>query len=112
MKKLLTMGLAVFLFSARFVGAEDTHAFPNPFVARNSTTGTIAFTPLPPGGNIVISTIDGHEVRTIHINAGDAIISWDTKNNNGQNVVTGVYYFHVDGGGGIAETLGKIVIIR
>ncbi len=97
------------LNTALIVRAEDAHAFPNPFVAQQSTLGTVAFTPLPNSGTIKIYTIDGTEVRSLDIIPG-GITSWDTKNSSGKNVASGVYYFHVSGEG--QENIGKVVIIR
>jgi hypothetical protein len=88
--------------------AEDTHAFPNPFVAKNSSTGKISFTPLPSSGTIKIYTVDGVEIQSLDIN--DGLVDWNTKNSSGKNVATGVYYFRVNGDN--TETIGKLVIIR
>ncbi len=110
MKSLHNVVIATLILigTALAVQAEDTHAFPNPFVAKKSTLGTIAFTPLPTSGSITIYSIDGVEVRSLPID--NNIVSWDTKNAGGKNVASGVYYFRVNGGP--KETVGKLVIIR
>jgi hypothetical protein len=105
----IAAALLLTAFGASIASAEDTHAFPNPFVAQKSTLGTIAFTPLPNSGTINIYTLDGLEIRSIDIPPG-GLANWDTKNANGKNVASGVYYFRVNGGG--QETVGKLVIIR
>ncbi len=102
-----TMLLLLFVSTIR---AEATHAFPVPFVPSKGHS-QISFTPLPVSGSIKIYTIDGQEVRSLSINPGDTIKSWDAKNGSGKSVATGVYLFLVmDGDKKLSD--GKLVIIR
>ena len=70
--------------------------YPNPF---NPTT-TIQYQ-LPVAGNVkvIIYNITGEKVATLiddFQQAGRHIVSWDGKNNNGQNVSSGVYLYSIN----------------
>ncbi len=70
--------------------------YPNPF---NPTT-TIKYQ-LPDAGNVklIIYNITGEKVATLIDNfqqAGSHIVSWDGKNNYGQNVSSGVYLYSIN----------------
>ncbi|MFA6548300.1 MAG: Ig-like domain-containing protein, partial [Candidatus Margulisiibacteriota bacterium] len=102
--------LAVFvLMSTPASGLESVYAFPVPFVPRDGHT-RITFTNLMSTCTIRIYTISGSLVKTIQETDGDGQANWDVKNDSGQDVVSGVYIFHVKSGD--QTKVGKIAIIR
>jgi len=105
---------------------DDVYAFPVPFRPNGpkagvceGCTGTeedgITFNSTPQTGYIEIYTIDGRLVRKITLD-GRTSISWDTKNESGEKVVSGVYIWRVVSENKILGTknskTGKLVIIR
>lgn len=113
---------------------KDVYAFPVPFRPNgpkagvcSGCTGTdedgITFYNLPQQGYIEIYTVDGRLVKKILIdettlleNNGIGMVKWDTKNEAGEKVVSGVYIWRVVSGNdtlGYRNTkTGKLVIIR
>ncbi len=63
--------------------------YPNPFKP-NSTGGVMHFTNLPPNTKIKIFTVSGELIAKIKAGA-DGMAQWDGKNENGNNVASGVY---------------------
>jgi len=105
---------------------DDVHPFPVPFRPNgpkaghcDGCTGTeedgITFNSTPQTGYIEIYTIDGRLVRKLTLD-GRASIPWDTKNESGEKVVSGVYIWRVVSENKILGTknskTGKLVIIR
>jgi len=69
--------------------------YPNPF---NAST-TIEFTANQPL-SLEIYDLTGRQVRQYDIlSAGTNLVSWDGKNDFGQNVVSGVYFYRISSGG-------------
>jgi|GEM_PF-3468229 len=106
----LKLGFVLILilqFLPSLMGA-DPHAFPVPFVAKKHQN--ISFTNLPQSGTIKIFNMVGEKVVELSIPLGAGIRSWNVKNDEGDNVATGVYFFSVSSGN--QKTTGKLVIIR
>jgi hypothetical protein len=72
--------------------------YPNPFNART----TISFVlPEAAGARIDIYNIAGQRIRTLtnsYWEAGEHSITWDARNNYGNEVATGVYFYKLDAG--------------
>ncbi len=116
------------------MSVKDAYAYPVPFRPNgpkagkcNGCSGTdeegIIFTNLPQKGYIEIYTVDGRLVRkiiiddtTIDESGGVSRIKWDTKNDEGEKVASGVYIWRVVSESYLAgyknEKRGKLVIIR
>lgn len=113
---------------------KDTYAFPVPFRPNGPKAGVcsgcsgtddegITFYNVPQRGYIEIYTVDGRLVKKLNIDettlietGGIGKIKWDTKNEAGEKVVSGVYIWRV-----VSESYlpgykntktGKLVIIR
>ena len=80
-------------------GVADLRAYPNPFNPRT----TISFSLLGPERvNLAIYDIAGHRVRTLlggsDLPAGNHEAVWNGKNQQGQSVPAGVYFYRLDAG--------------
>ena len=73
----------------------------------------IDFVNIPQKCVISIFTISGRLVRTIHYNGVENIgrASWDLRTNEGLEVASGIYIYHVDAPG-IGSKIGKLAIIK
>ncbi|MBI5699938.1 Ig-like domain-containing protein [Candidatus Saganbacteria bacterium] len=101
-------------FTAMATPANDlsiAYAYPNPFKP-NSGLGhtTITFTNLASQCTIKIFTVSGDAVKTINESDGDGQNAWDVKNDAGENVVSGLYFYAIKSA--TDQKLGKLVIIR
>lgn len=81
-------------------------AFPIPF--RPEGANSITFDQMPVDSTIRIYTTSGTMVKEIR--AGAESVSWDVKNDSGDDVGSGVYFVRVSGSGG--EKTLKIVVQR
>ncbi|MEN8191344.1 MAG: T9SS type A sorting domain-containing protein [Bacteroidota bacterium] len=71
------------------------NAYPNPF---NPTTNIKFAIPVSNNVQIDVYNIMGQKVRTLvntEMNAGSYEVTWDAKNDNGEQVSTGIYFFHM-----------------
>ncbi len=96
--------------------------FPNPFVIRSSTDSTRFPFTLSEASNVFIDilTPDGNlvkRIRTAQLLPGNnsykvkgSALSWDGKNEKGEYVASGVYFFRVKTKN--AEKLMKLVVVR
>ena len=106
----------ILLASAPLENAEDTYAFPNPFspddgftrikYSLNSSTDDVT---------IRILDFDMNLVRTLiqkaPRNAGDEIFEiWDGRDDSGNYVPNGVYFYRIDAGSG-DPLFGKIMVL-
>ena len=82
--------------------------YPNPVYPQYS--GEVGLRGLINDSRIKIANAKGSLVNLIESNGGMA--SWDTKDLNGVNVDTGVYFFFISDEGGSETFVGKILIIR
>jgi hypothetical protein len=75
----------------------------------NLTDG-ITFKNLPAEGEIIIYTLAGMPVTRIKFNDGTRTAKWFGKNDAGQDVASGVYFWVVKSSEG-AKT-GKLIVLR
>ena len=103
-------GFSVYtLMSNPAASAAAPQAFPNPFKPSAGHT-TITFTNLPAQSAIKIFTLSGDLAKTINETSGTGQYIWDVKNEAGENLTSGLYFYVIKGSG---ETkTGKLVIIR
>lgn len=114
------------IFASIDNSVKDVYAFPVPFRPNGPKSGNcvgcsgtdedgITFVNIPDKGYIEIYTIDGRLVKKITLD-GSPLIKWNTKNESGEKVVSGVYIWRV-----VSENYtigfknsktGKLVIIR
>jgi hypothetical protein len=104
------LGMLFSLFLLPVLSSAGSYAFPVPW--RNM--GSIFFADLPAQGSIKIYTVMGKLVKTINLDAGHPDpVSWDVKNDAGENVASDVYIYRIEVGGNSGDvTKGKLVIIR
>jgi tripartite motif-containing protein 71 len=86
---------------------EQTRAYPVPF---RSGPGTkfLTFDSFPPDSTIDIYNLNGEKVKTI--TPSENSCQWDVRNQEGEEVASGVYYVRVSGSGG--DKTFKIVVQR
>jgi hypothetical protein len=91
-----------------FTAVLDIYAYPVPFRISEGHQN-IVFKNLPSNSKISIVTVSGKIVKTEQISQpGDWV--WDVKNNDGKEVASGVYLYHIRFKGGPAS--GKLMVIR
>ncbi len=114
----------VYFASQPLVSKSDSYAFPNPF---NPNTDILKIKYNPNGNNVPVTirilNFDMHIVRTIIQNAprgvqvrtldnsGDVIDYWDGKDERGNVVPNGVYFYRVDAGSQ-NPVFGKILVLH
>jgi len=90
--------------------ALDVHAYPVPFRAGAAGgNNSITFTNLPESSKLTITSVSG-ELVLEKSELGPSNWVWDTKNNSGKLLASGVYLFAVESNSGTYT--GKIMIIR
>jgi len=99
---------------------ENIYVVPNPYIASSifdqSASGVlggrkVVFRNLPSNSTIRIFTITGELVRLLeHQNSGGDE-SWDLLNEDGLEVASGTYIFHVEAAG-LGNTIGRVAIIK
>jgi len=82
---------------------------PNPWDTRLHTGNDIRFLNLTDPATVKIFTVAGHWVRTVKASGGMA--TWDLKNDNGENVASGIYLYLITNDTD-DKARGKLVIIR
>ncbi|MCK4585115.1 T9SS type A sorting domain-containing protein [candidate division WOR-3 bacterium] len=85
--------------------------YPNPFKPKRGHN-TLTFTNLPDEGTIEVFTISGNSVWKHSFAHIGKFYSWDTKNENGKNVTSGVYFYLIKDGTGKVLKKSKFAIIR
>lgn len=91
-----------------------TSAETQPFY-HNYPDGSIKFFNVPKESDIKIYTVSGDLVWEAHHSSStgeDGIISWDVKNQRGQEVGSGVYVYRCTNSADGSDAYGKIVVIR
>ena len=88
---------------------ENAHVYPNPCRVYDGDT-EVKFTYLTSTVLIKIYTISGNLVRTINKSNFTNQTSWDLKNNEGENVASGIYVYFIKYRNMIKK--GKIVVIK
>jgi uncharacterized protein DUF11 len=87
----------------------DIMVFPNPFNPNTAYEGVLKFDYVPAEAEVKIFTITGELIRTY---TGDGLrVTWDGKNEAGEDVVSGVYLYIVDPTEG-DKTIDKIFLVR
>ncbi len=94
---------------------KNVKVVPNPYFARagweNNNAGTkLNFTHLPQQCTIRVYTLAGDLVRTIEHDSGGGDESWDLLSLNGQQVASGIYFYHIDSNAG--EFVGRFAVIN
>jgi hypothetical protein len=83
--------------------------YPNPFIPEQAQGKTLKFDHLPPGAEVKIFTITGELVwKQI---AGGSRLTWEGKNQAGDQVAAGVYLYIVALENS-EQTRGKIFLVR
>jgi hypothetical protein len=92
---------------------------PNPFVDRTFFTFMIGGASPPHDGEIAVFTASGRRVKTIHLNAADLhlgfnTVPWDGRDEDGDRMANGVYLYRVtvDDGTDRQLEIEKLVIMR
>lgn len=84
--------------------------YPNPF---NPTT-TIQFSLIQPGPTrVVVFDVAGHLVRTLvdgHLSAQTHQVRWLGRNDDGNSVASGVYFYHIVSGG--SQLTGRMALLK
>ena len=91
-----------------------TSAETHPFY-HNYPDGSIKFFNVPKETDIKIYTVSGDLVWEAHHSSPtgeDGIISWDVKNQSGQDVGSGVYIYRCKNSADGSDAYGKIIVIR
>ncbi|MFC1637539.1 T9SS type A sorting domain-containing protein [Candidatus Margulisiibacteriota bacterium] len=111
MKQLLIFCCCLVLAPALLLGcAEDQTSnalFPDPYVPGDTN---ITFTDLNASCTIEIYTLEQQLVRTITETDGDGQAVWDIKNEDGEDVSSGIYLYVITENDGIKK--GKLVITK
>ena len=97
--------------SASSTGARqhsNVNIFPNP--VRPDYSGLVGITGLARNATIKVTDINGNLVRELDANGGSA--SWDLRDQNGSNLVTGIYFFFSSDRDAEETFVGKIAVIR
>ncbi len=87
----------------------NVYAYPNPWDTRRTTNRTMTFAVLPDGATVKLFTLSGFWVKTLTANGGNAV--WDLRNDAGELVASGLYFYLVDSPTG-AQVKGKVAIIK
>jgi hypothetical protein len=82
----------------------ETHAYPNPF---RPVDGSLTFANVPKDCHLYILTMSGEIVRRMATQTSTDL-SWDGRNESGNEVASGVYLWRLDPG----VQKGKIIVIR
>lgn len=90
--------------------AEDLYIFPNPAVANNGALPEIKIDRLVDDTQIRITTMTGDVVAQLQSFGGRA--SWNGKDQNGENVPSGIYLVLAVANNGEGTATGKVVIVR
>jgi hypothetical protein len=85
------------------------YAFPNPFQPSLGHT-TVTFTNLASQCTIKVFTLSGDLVKTLNENSGTGQNTWDVKNDAGELLASGTYFYYVKSSGDTKT--GKLVVIR
>ena len=88
---------------------DHMYCYPNPF---NSVISIMFFMPTSESVNISIYNILGHRVFSdaMTVPAGLATIAWDGRDGHGQNLPTGLYFYHLSAGN--KQMITKITILK
>jgi hypothetical protein len=117
----VTLGSTQFRVDYRRLPAEEFEpiaAVPNPFRSSEydpsrPETGLVYFVNAPARGTLYIWTVSGDLVlKRDHDQPTVGTITWDTRNEAGQEVGSGVYIFKIVDLGSGQESYGRLAVIR
>ena len=83
--------------------------FPNPYIA-DYGNGFITFAHLINGTSVKIVTCQGQVIRALTDENNNGTVYWDLKDENGNDVASGVYVFFLFHSG--KQRKGKLAIVR
>jgi|GEM_PF-1981573 len=89
----------------------DVKVYPNPFEIARARDGTLKFINLPGQATIKIYNIAGELVRTIQKNDTVNRATWDGRNEYGEKVATGIYFYVISSPQATMRSTGKIAVI-
>jgi len=87
----------------------NVYAYPNPWDIRRNANRQMTFANLPDAATVKLFTLSGFWVQTLTASNGRA--TWDLRNNSGDLVASGLYFYLVDSPTG-AQVKGKIAVIK
>jgi hypothetical protein len=97
------------IMAAPALNVSSAYAFPNPFKPSAGHTA-VTFTNLSSQCTIKIFTLSGDLVKTINENSGTGQNTWDVKNESGELLASGTYFFIIKSSSDTKS--GKLVVIR
>ncbi|MBN1621957.1 MAG: fibronectin type III domain-containing protein [Endomicrobiales bacterium] len=97
------------LLGAQSTDLSDAFAFPVPYIPSRGDD-KITFTNLSSMAEIKIFTISGELVKQIDHSNGDPQFEWDVKNEQGEDLFSGVYLYIIKNDEDIKK--GKLMVIR
>jgi len=93
----------------------DVYVYPQPAKIQNGL-GKITFANLPSKAKILIMNLQGKQIAAIEENNGDGGVEFILKDQNGDALNSGVYFFRIvrldNTGNEVEEKIGKFAIIR
>lgn len=87
----------------------QVNVFPNPYIMSREHN-SITFINLTPNASIKILTLSGQLVNSIEETDGNGGVTWDLKNERGQQISSGIYLYYVEANG--QSKIGKFAVIR
>jgi hypothetical protein len=103
-------GLGVFALVGQMdTNVEAAFAYPVPFRPRRGDS-TITFGDLSQRATVRIFSASGRWVKTLEETDGDGELVWDVKDEDGDSLPSGVYFFLVESSA--EKKRGKLVIVR
>ncbi len=97
------------LMSSPSLDLNTAYAYPVPFKPGEGHT-TITFTNLASECTIRVYTISGSLVASLNETDGDGQYSWNVKNSDGFDLVSGIYMYHIRSANDVK--VGKIMVVR
>ncbi len=79
-----------------WIGTGNLLVYPNPFSLSQAAGQELKFVNVTPGSTIDIRTLSGRLVVSLHVS--NVYATWDGRNDQGQLVAPGVYYYVISGG--------------
>jgi len=85
--------------------------YPNPYIPKEKT-GLLYFDGLTNKATIKIYTLDGMLTRTIEKDDVTDKKSWDGKNDGGEDVASGIYFYVITNPSGDRPAIGRFLLVR
>lgn len=89
----------------------NVYVYPNPWDIRKHAQRQVTFANTPEGSVIKIFTLSGFWVKTLLVPPGYAEMPWDLRNDSGDLVASGLYFYAVESQTG-SKVKGKFAVIR